>query len=270
MDKMIIQDLEIYAFHGVNQEEKNMGQKFLISVELDVDLLEPGQSDDLTTTINYAKLCHELENEFLKQKYHLIERAAHKLCERILFNYPQVQRLKLTLKKPWAPIGKAIDYAAVQLERGWHIAYVALGSNLGDKESNVKQAIEKIQQSPYNQVLKTSKWYETEPVGYLDQDHFMNGAIEVKTLLTPKELIQFLLRIEKELGRERTIPNGPRTIDLDVLLYDDEITAFEEIIVPHPRMHERAFVLMPLNDIAPYKMHPILSQRICQLLTNIS
>lgn len=261
-----MKDLEVYAYHGVNAEEKKLGQKFLISVELQLDLKDAGKNDDLMATVNYAQLCVNLEKEFLKEKYDLIERAAEKLCEYILINYEKVQGVKLTLKKPWAPIGRMVDYAAVELERGWHTAYIALGSNLGDKYLNINKAIEKIQESPYCQLVQKSKWYETEPVGYLDQDIFVNGAIEINTLLTPKELIQFLLGIEKQLKRERTIHWGPRTIDLDVLLYDDLITSDEEIIVPHPRMQERAFVLMPLNDIAPYKMHPVLNQRVGQLL----
>lgn len=269
MDKIIVKDLQVYAFHGVNQEEKNMGQKFLISVELFLDLKEAGQKDDLTASVNYAQLCLELEREFTKEKHHLIERAAEYLCEYILLTYEAVEQVKLTLKKPWAPIGRMVDYAAVEMERSWHTAYIALGSNMGDLQENLKQAIDKIGQSHYNKVLQRSKWYETKPVGYLEQDDFLNGAIEIKTLMTPKELIQFLLDIEKELKRERTVPNGPRTIDLDVLLYDDCITCFEEIIVPHPRMHERGFVLLPLNDIAPFKMHPILNQRICQLLKSL-
>lgn len=269
MDKIIVKDLEIYAFHGVNEEEKRMGQKFVISVELSLDLKRAGQSDDLSTTVSYAQVCLDLEKEFLKEKYHLIERAAEKLCEFLLLNYDLVQQVKLTLKKPWAPIGRMVEYAAVEIERGWHTAFIALGSNLGDKQDNLEQAIKQINASPQNKLVQTSKWYETEPVGYLNQDNFINGAIEIKTLLTPKELIQFLLKVEKDLKRERIVPCGPRTIDLDVLLYDDCITSFEEIIVPHPRMHERAFVLTPLNDIAPYIMHPILNERVYQLLKHL-
>lgn len=266
MDKIIIEDLEIYAFHGVNQGEKDLGQRFLISAELYLDLRDAGLTDRLSSTVNYAQLCLELEQVFKKEKHDLIERAAEQLCDHILLTYPIVQNVKLTIKKPWAPIGKMLQYAAVQLERSWHTAYIALGSNMGDKELNIKQAIEKLNDGSKTNVKKISKLYETDPVGVVEQDRFLNGAIEIKTLLSPKELMERLLEIEAELKRVRTIPWGPRTIDLDVLLYDDLITSFEEIIIPHPRMHERAFVLQPLNDIAPYVMHPILEQRVFQLL----
>lgn len=269
MDKIMIKDLEIYAFHGVNQGEKDLGQRFLISVELILDLLEAGQTDKLTATVNYAQLCLELDRVFKKEKHDLIERAAEQLCDHILMSYDRVQGVKLTIKKPWAPIGKMLEYAAVEIEREWHTAYIALGSNLGNKQENLQLAIDKINKSEKNKVTKISHFYETEPVGYIDQDKFLNGAIEIKTLYTPKELIEYLLDIEGQLKRVRTIPLGPRTIDLDVLLYDNIITSFEEIIIPHPRMHERVFVLRPLKDIAPYVIHPILHERIGQLLNRL-
>ncbi|PKM95555.1 MAG: 2-amino-4-hydroxy-6-hydroxymethyldihydropteridine pyrophosphokinase [Firmicutes bacterium HGW-Firmicutes-1] len=269
MDKIIIKDLEIYAFHGVNQGEKDLGQRFLVSVELKIDLLEAGLTDKLTATVNYAQLCLELERVFKKEKHDLIERAAEQLSDHILMTYDRVQGVKLTVKKPWAPIGKMLEYAAVEIEREWHTAYIALGSNLGDKQENLKQAIDRIQKSEKNKVTKTSNFYETDPVGFVDQDKFLNGAIEVKTMYTPKELMSFLLDTEGELKRVRTFTWGPRIIDLDILLYDNMITTFEEVIIPHPRMHERIFVLKPLNDIASFVIHPMLHERIGQLLSRL-
>ncbi|SKA87634.1 dihydroneopterin aldolase / 2-amino-4-hydroxy-6-hydroxymethyldihydropteridine diphosphokinase [Clostridium sp. USBA 49] len=269
MDKIYIKDLEVYAFHGVNKEEKNMGQKFLISIEISLSLREAGKTDNLNATVNYAKLCHDIEREFTKESYNLIEKSAEALANFILLNYYQAEGVKVLVKKPWAPIGKSLDYAAVEIERYWHKAYIGLGSNMGDKEENIKKALEYINTDKCR-VEKVSNIYNTKPVGYLDQDEFLNCAAEIKTLLTPEELIRFLLNIEKELKRERIIKWGPRTIDLDVLLYDDIITSSEEITVPHPRMHERLFVLKPLSDIAPYLIHPILNKRIISLEEELS
>ncbi|MCY6484695.1 2-amino-4-hydroxy-6-hydroxymethyldihydropteridine diphosphokinase [Clostridium aestuarii] len=265
MDKIYIEDLEVYAFHGVNEEEKRMGQKFLISVELFLDLSQAGKSDDLTKTVNYGQLCCDIEEEFKNEKYDLIEKSAEEIAKYILLNYDLPQRVKVIVKKPWAPIGKPIKYAAVEVDRAWHKAYIAVGSNLGSKEENIKQAINKINESGLTKVTKQSNIYETAPVGYLDQDNFFNGVFEVKTLLEPRELMKLLLKIEKDLKRERIIKWGPRTMDLDIILYDDCVTNFEEAIIPHPRMHERMFVLEPLCDIAPYLMHPVLNKRIYQL-----
>lgn len=265
MDKIYIEDLEIYGFHGVNQQEKDMGQRFLISLELFLSLAEAGESDDLSKTVSYAQVCVDVEEEFKKEKYDLIEKAAEKLAEFILTTYELVDRVKVKIKKPWAPIGKPLNHVAVEIDRGWHTAYVAIGSNMGDKEENLNSAIELINSAAFNEVIKVSKFYETKPVGYLEQDNFLNGALEVKTLLSPRKLMQFLLEKEEDLKRERIIKWGPRTIDLDILLYDNLITCEEEIIIPHPRMHERLFVLKPLSDIAPYIMHPILNKRIIEL-----
>lgn len=270
MDKIYVRDLEVYGFHGVNQQEKDMGQRFLISLELFLNLKEAGETDDLTKTVNYAQLCFDVEEEFKKEKYDLIERAAEKLAEFILLKYDLVSRLKLKIKKPWAPIGKPLDYVAVEIDRGWHTAYVAIGSNMGDRDKNLNSAIQLINDSKLSKVTKVSNFYETNPVGYLEQDKFLNGALEVKTLLSPNKLMRFLLEKEKDLKRERIIKWGPRTIDLDVLLYDNIITSEEEIIIPHPRMQERAFVLKPLSDIAQYVMHPVLNKRIIELMNEVS
>ncbi|MCY6370803.1 2-amino-4-hydroxy-6-hydroxymethyldihydropteridine diphosphokinase [Clostridium ganghwense] len=269
MDKMYIRDLEIYGFHGVYEEEKKMGQRFLISAELFIDLSAAGKNDDLTKTVHYGQLCCELEDEFKKEKYGLIEKAAEELAKYILLNYDLVQRVKLMVKKPWAPIGKPIKYAAVEVDRSWHKAYIGVGSNLGNKEENIKGAIERINLSGLTKVIKVADMYETKPVGYIEQDDFLNTVLEIKTLLDPRELINILLGVEKDLKRERIIKWGPRTIDLDILLYDDIVTNFEEAIIPHPRMHERMFVLKPLSDLAPYLMHPVLNKRIYQLVEDM-
>lgn len=270
MDKMYIKDLEIYGFHGVNEEEKNMGQKFLISAQLYMDLRAPGKSDDLSKTVNYAELCWEIEEVFKRKKYDLIEKTVEEVSKYILLNYDLIKRVKLMVKKPWAPIGKPVKYVAVEVDRSWHTAYIGVGSNIGDKERNIRLAIEKLDLSEDIKVTKVANMYVTKPVGYTEQDDFLNTALEIKTLLPPRELIKFLLKVEKELKRERIIKWGPRTIDLDILLYDNLVTCDEDVILPHPRMHERMFVLKPLCDIASFVMHPVLNKRIYELYEDLN
>lgn len=270
MDKMYIKDLEVYGFHGVNEEEKNMGQKFLISAELYMDLRTPGKSDDLNKTVNYAELCWEIEEVFKNKKYDLIEKTVEEVSKYILLNYDLIKRVKLMVKKPWAPIGKPVKYVAVEVDRSWHTAYIGVGSNIGDKEKNIRLAIEELDLLEDIKVTKIANMYVTKPVGYTEQDDFLNTALEIKTLLQPRELIKFLLKVEKKLKRERIIKWGPRTIDLDVLLYDDLVTCDEDIILPHPRMHERMFVLKPLCDIASFVMHPVLHKRMYELYEELN
>lgn len=135
-------------------------------------------------------------------------------------------------------------------------AYIALGSNLGDREELLKQAVEHLEQQSGVQIVKVSGIYETDPVGYTDQPAFLNMAVSVKTSLSPFELLHVLFDVEQHLGRVRDIRWGPRTIDLDLLLYGDVTMDEEELTLPHPRMMERAFVLVPLRDVID-SSHPL-------------
>lgn len=269
MDKMYIRDLELFAFHGVFEAEKQLGQKFIISLELDLDLKTPGKSGDLTKSVHYGELCDKVEKEFTKESYDLIETAALKLADFILKEYKLINGVKVFLKKPWAPVNKHLDTVEIMVERKRHKAYIGIGSNIGDKEDNLKNAIKYINENENIEVTKESSFIVTKPWGYTEQDDFLNCVIEVETTLEPEELMDILLNIEEVLKRERIVRWGPRTIDLDVLLYDDLVTSTEKVIIPHPRMHEREFVLKPLNEIAPYFMHPVLNKRIYSLLEEI-
>jgi dihydroneopterin aldolase/2-amino-4-hydroxy-6-hydroxymethyldihydropteridine diphosphokinase len=265
LDRIRIKDLEIYSYHGINIQEKEMGQRFILSLDIFLDFRKAGKSDIITDTVNYAQLCYDVENEFNREKYDLIETAAEKVAEYVLKNYDLINNITVEIKKPWAPIGKPLDYASVKIERGWHTAYVAVGSNLGDKHKNIREAIDIINGSSDCRVIKESTLFETKPVGFIEQDDFLNGAFEVRTLLTPHELMDKLMETEKTLKRERIIHWGPRTIDLDIIFYDDLISSDDKVILPHPRMEERLFVLKPMCEIAPYFIHPVLRKRVIDL-----
>lgn len=265
LDRIRIKDLKIYGYHGVNAQEKEMGQIFLVSADIFFDARNAGLSDSLDFTVSYAQLCMDIEKEFNKKKYNLIETAAEKIAEMILEKYDLVEKTVIEIKKPWAPIGKSLDYASIKIERGWHVAYIAVGSNLGDRESNIMKAIDVVENSYGCFVTKVSELYETKPVGFVDQNDFLNGAIEVRTMLTPNELLKRMHTIENEFKRDRTIKWGPRTIDLDIIFYDNLVTWDQDIVLPHPLMHERMFVLKPLCDIAPYYVHPLLNKRVSEL-----
>lgn len=146
--------------------------------------------------------------------------------------------------------------------------FIGIGSNLDDKEENIKKAIELIMEKC--EILKISSLYETEPVGYKRQDWFLNCAICTETELKPMELLDFLQSIEKKLGRVRTIKNGPRTIDLDILFYGDKIINEDMLIIPHPRLHERLFVLEPLKELSPNFVHPLLNRSIEELRSRLN
>src|SRR4051794_19382267 len=144
------------------------------------------------------------------------------------------------------------------------VAAIALGANLGDRLATLRAAIERI--SSLGTVITISSVYETDPVGYLDQPAFYNAVLLLETNLAAEAVMRELLAIEADLGRVRTFANAPRAIDLDLLLYGDEISDAPALTLPHPRMHERAFVLVPLVEIAPEMIHPRLGMRIDELL----
>jgi 2-amino-4-hydroxy-6-hydroxymethyldihydropteridine diphosphokinase len=143
-------------------------------------------------------------------------------------------------------------------------AYILAGTNLGDREANLIFALDSLARGGV--ILKTSSRYETEPVGFLDQPWFLNQAIELETNLGPHVLLVFCQEIEASCGRIRTFPNAPRTLDLDILLYGDLLVSEEKLVIPHPRLQERRFVLEPLAQIAPEVVHPVLKKSIRSLL----
>ena len=148
-----------------------------------------------------------------------------------------------------------------------HTAYVAAGSNIGNKLLNCKNGIAALTKSNKTVLKDWSKFYKTEPVHYKDQDWFVNCVVKIETPLDPFELLHELKSIERDTGREYTpIRFGPRTLDLDIVLYDDLVKNSTDLIIPHPRMHKRRFVLRPMCDIDPKIVHPVLKKNMQTLL----
>jgi 2-amino-4-hydroxy-6-hydroxymethyldihydropteridine diphosphokinase len=151
------------------------------------------------------------------------------------------------------------------------VAAVALGSNLesqfGDRRANLLEAVRRV--GELGEVRGVSSFYETEPVGFVAQPRFLNGALLLETELEPAELMRGLLAVEKAMGRERVVAKGPRVIDLDLLLYGQVVMRTAELVLPHPEMQERRFVLEPLAEIAPGMMHPVLGKTVGEMLAEL-
>jgi 2-amino-4-hydroxy-6-hydroxymethyldihydropteridine diphosphokinase len=143
-------------------------------------------------------------------------------------------------------------------------AIIALGANLGDRLATLTEAVDQI--GELGDVVAVSSLYDTEPVGYADQPRYLNGVLALETELPPEALLDGLQRIEHDLGRVRTFPNAPRTLDLDLLLYGDQMIETDRLTVPHPRLHERAFVLVPLAELVPDLIHPTRGVTVRRLL----
>ncbi len=150
------------------------------------------------------------------------------------------------------------------------VAYISLGSNMGDRIKAIKKAIQLLDDHPDIIVNKVSSFYETEPLEYPDQDWFINAVAEIETKLNPEELLKIAVEIEAKLERVKTIRWGPRTIDVDILLYGSELISTSELQIPHLRMHARSFVLIPLAEIAGNLKHPILNKTAKELYEQLS
>jgi 2-amino-4-hydroxy-6-hydroxymethyldihydropteridine diphosphokinase len=146
------------------------------------------------------------------------------------------------------------------------VVFLSLGSNIGEKEDNIRKALCLI--SEIGEVKKTSHLYLTEPVGTIKQDWFLNCAVQIETDKNPQKLLTALKSIERKLGRVKTVKNGPRTIDIDILFYGDRIVKTAHLVIPHPFLQDRLFVLQPMMDLTPSFVHPLLKKSIQDLYTN--
>lgn len=269
MDQIRIENLMVFAHHGVFPEETALGQKFVVCCVMDVDARSAGLTDNLDASVHYGLVAQDICDFLQQHTYRLIEAAAEHLAQFLLLQYPLIRRIQLTLKKPWAPVHLPLDTVSVTLSRARHRAFIALGSNLGDSRALLDEAVRKLDAIETISVQRASDWIVTSPYGVLDQPDFLNGCVEIETLLTAHELLREMQRIEQEAGRERKIHWGPRTLDLDLLFYDDALIGTDDLAVPHPEIEKRTFVLEPMAQIAPNFRHPVSHLTMRTLLENL-
>lgn len=269
MDKIHIKKLEVFARHGVFPEENVLGQKFVISAILHISTRKAGVLDELEYSVNYGEVSRFMTDFMTAHTWKLLESAAEHLAEALLLRYPLLVQVDLEIEKPWAPVGLPLQTVSVEITRGWHTAYIALGSNMGDKKRYLDMAAERLNQRADCRVKAVSDYLITAPYGGVEQEDFLNGALELQTMLTPEELLEALHEIEQEAGRKRLVHWGPRTLDLDILLYDDIVLDTPELHIPHIEMHKRDFVLAPMAQIAPWKRHPLTGETIEEMYNRV-
>lgn len=269
MDCIKIEQLEVFAYHGCNEDEKINGQKFYVDADLYSDVKKPGLSDDLEQTVNYSKACKFIHRFMTENRFDLIEAVAEQTTRALLKEFPKIKAINFTVNKPNAPIKLPFGNVAVSVSRKWNKAYLSIGSNIGDKEKYLNEAIDALYDDENCRVCAISNFIETEPYGPVEQDNFLNGCVEIETLYSPQELLKKVNEVETEAGRTREVHWGPRTLDIDIIFYNDEIVQEPDLMVPHVEMHKRLFVLEPLNQIAPYAIHPIYRKTVNQLLEEL-
>lgn len=266
-DEIRIEMLEVYAYHGVFPEEKRQGQTFMINAVLYTDTRKPGKADQLEQATDYGDVCRFMTEWMQKYTFDLIETVAEKLAQEILLKYDLITAIDLEIRKPDAPIEQPFGCVSVKIHRQWHRAYLSVGSNMGDRQQYIQQAVEALKAHPLMIVRKLSDLIETSPYGGVEQDNFLNGAIEIETLLSPLELLDALHEIEAAAGRVRKLRWGPRTLDLDIVFYDKLVYEDDVLVIPHQDMENRSFVLEPLSMLEPNYRHPVLGKTVKQLLS---
>ena len=265
-DYIKITNLKVFAHHGVFPEETRDGQDFYVNAKLILDCRRAGQTDCLADSLNYGEASHFITDYLQNYTYKLIEAAAEHLAEEMLLSMQVLKGVEIELCKPHAPIGLPFENVSVTIERSWHKVYLAVGSNMGDKNAYIAHGIEELGQVRGIRNIRVSDLLVTKPYGGVVQDDFVNGAIALETLLTPEELLEELHVIEKHANRERIIHWGPRTLDLDIIFYDRLVYEDENLIIPHIDMENRDFVLKPLSELCPNYRHPVLGKTVTQLL----
>lgn len=246
-----------------------MGQKFVLSLKMYLDMEEAAATDDLNKSINYAEVA-EFITEFTKENTsRLIETAASDIADALLLKYNTLSCVEIKLSKPWAPIGLPLDGVGVSLTKRRSVAYIGLGSNMGDKKGYLDFAVKRLGEDKKSRVVGVSSYITTAPVGGVVQEDFLNGCVKLETIHSPHSLLRVLNEIEKEAGRIRDVRWGPRTLDLDILLFDDLVMSDEVLTIPHMRLHEREFALAPLAELAPYAYHGVLHEYIAVLLDRV-
>lgn len=263
LDKIKIHGIEMFAYHGLFEEEKEKGQAFIIDCEflLDTSLCR----EDIKKTVHYGDLTLDIVDFSKKNRYALLETLANDLVKYLLQKYNLIKEISLTIHKPEAPIPTEFSDVTLTVKRKRTMVYLGIGSNLGDKAGYLDQVIEGIKKEEHMILIHQSAYYKTAPYGVLDQEEFLNGVVKVETYLSPLEVLEFCKKSEEKAGRVKLRKWGERTLDVDILLYGDEVIFTEELKIPHVEMQKRRFVLDPLFEIEPYLVHPIYKLRIEEL-----
>ena len=269
MREIKIKNLKLYGYFGVLDFERKNGQNFIVNVTMQCDVSDDWSTDKLETTVDYAAVATLCADYFEKNICMLLETATYSICEQILLNFDKVKEVTVEIQKPDAPINLEFEYVSVATTLKWENVALSLGSNMNDRQGYIEAAILKLKGARGCKNIKASSIYETAPYGDVAQADFLNCCVVMETYLSPKKLHALTSTIENEAGRERLIHWGPRTLDIDIILFGRRIIDTEALRIPHGDMVNREFVLEPLAEIAPYMMSPVNNKSVVEMLRDL-
>lgn len=269
LDQIILKDIEVSACHGVNPEEKQTPQRFLISATIYADFSAAARADDVNLTISYSAVKKAICEYTVANGFNLIETLATGLAKLVLNRFPLAAGVDVEVKKPDAPMSGKFDYVAVKTRLAWHKIYLSLGSNLGNLGEYLDFATSNLSEDPAFRNVRESNRMVSDPYGGAADRKFLNSVVEAETYLSPDELLKAVNAIEALAGRTREVRWGNRTLDIDILFYDDLVYDKNGLSIPHYDMINREFVLKPLAQLNPYKVHPLVGKRVSELLKEL-
>lgn len=264
MDKILIRGLKVMACHGVKEFEKTAPQPFIFDADIYYDFSSAYISDDISDTINYSAAAKIIVSTAVNNTFSLIEKLAYE-CIYALMNALPAQKITLTVYKPHAPIKQYFQTVGVTAEAERQTVYLSLGSSLGDREGYLNKALRLLGEYPQITVKKVSPYIETEPVGGVAQNKFLNCAAEIETYFTPRRLLGAIHKTEEACGRVRDKHWGDRTLDIDIIFFGGKTICEEDLVIPHPEYQNRAFVIQPLKAICPQFVCPVTGKRVKDL-----
>ncbi|MBE7088717.1 MAG: 2-amino-4-hydroxy-6-hydroxymethyldihydropteridine diphosphokinase [Clostridiales bacterium] len=265
MNKVSIKNLTVSACHGLHDFEKVNAQRFVFSADLYTDFYSAAQSDDIQNTVNYSLACKTIYNVTTQNTFNLIEKLVYECAFALFESQPNINRVVLTVEKPDAPIKLDFESVSVSVDLIKEKAYLSLGSSIGDKEQILNGAIAALNATRGIKVKKVSSFIKTAPYGGVAQNEFLNCAVEIETVLSPRQLLSNINKIEADFLRTREVRWGDRTLDIDVIFYGKRIILQDDLIIPHIDYHNRDFVLIPLKEIAPNFICPLKKVKVSDL-----
>ncbi len=269
MNEIKIDKIKFKANHGVFEFEKENGQYFYLSINIKTNFEETLFDDNLNNTIHYGYISEDAIKFLQENTFDLIETAIYRLSDFLFSKYNKIDELELEIFKPNAPVELDFKNISVKIKHKKTKVYISLGSSIGDLNKYFDDAIKMLKKTRGIYCLKESQRYSSLPLGGVAKEEFLNSVVEIETILTPAKLLKILNNIENKLDRKREIKWDDRTIDLDILFYGNQIISKENLIIPHPEIENRDFVLKPLLDLNKNLRNPINNKRILDIYNEL-